>query len=58
MVVKKMVMWKEMIKEKKMRTGIKGNPKRIWIITTTFFTNVLEKPLQKVFHKSPPKNPS
>jgi hypothetical protein len=47
-----------MIKEKKMRTGIKGNPKRIWIITTTFFTNVLEKPLQKVFHKSPPKNTS
>jgi len=35
----------------------KGKPKRIWIITTSV-TNVLEKPLQKVFHKNPPKNPS
>jgi hypothetical protein len=35
-----------------------GITKRTMRTSTTFFINVLQKPLQKVFHKSPPKKPS
>jgi hypothetical protein len=37
-----------------------GFQRGLWRTSTTFITfiNVLEKPFQKVFHKSPPKNPS